>query len=91
MSVKPHVVFYTKPGCHLCEEARAEIARAGCEDLYTYEEVDILSDPELTRRYGWDIPVVLIDGTHAFKHRLTAEEFREAITRAAQPGQNHPR
>jgi hypothetical protein len=44
--------------------------------------VDILSDPELTRRYGWDIPVVLIDGTHAFKHRLTAEEFHRAITNA---------
>ena len=80
MSVKPHVVFYTKPGCHLCEEARSEIARAGCEGLYTYEEVDILSDAGLTRRYGWDIPVVLIDGMHAFKHRLTAEEFRKAIT-----------
>ena len=91
MSVKPHVVFYTKPGCHLCDEARARIADARCEDLYTYEEVDILSDAELTRRYGWDIPVVLVDGTHAFKHRLTAEEFRQAITRAAQPGQYHPR
>ncbi|MFL6254092.1 MAG: glutaredoxin family protein [Pyrinomonadaceae bacterium] len=80
MSVKPHVVFYTKPGCHLCEEARAEIARASCADLYTFEEVDILSDADLNRRYGWDIPVILIDGTHAFKHQLTAEEFRRAIT-----------
>jgi hypothetical protein len=79
MSDKPHVVFYTKPGCHLCDEARAEIVNAGCEGLYTYEEVDILSDDELKRRYGWDIPVVLIDGTHAFKHRLTAEEFHRAI------------
>lgn len=80
MSVKPHVLFYTKSGCHLCDEARDEIARAGCEGLYTYEEVDILSDAELTRRYGWDIPVILIDGMHAFKHRLTSEQFREAIT-----------
>ena len=80
MSVKPHVVFYTKPGCHLCDEARAEIGKSGCAGLYTYEEVDILSDAELMRRYGWDIPVVLIDGTHAFRHRLTAEEFRRAIT-----------
>ena len=74
MSVKPHVVFYTN---------------SGCEWLYTYEEVDILSDAELTGRYGWDIPVVLIDGTHAFKHRLTAAEFRRAIEQAA--SQYHPR
>jgi len=78
MADKPHVVFYTKPGCHLCEEARAEIRNSGCEGLYTYEEVDILSDAELTRRYGWDIPVVTIDGTHAFKHRLTAADFHAA-------------
>ncbi len=82
MSVKPHVVFYTKPGCHLCDEARREIELAGCAGLYTFEEVDIDADAELRQRYGWDIPVVLIDGTHAFKHRLTAEEFRRAILRA---------
>ena len=83
MSHQPHVVLYTKPGCHLCDEARAELARSGCDGLYTYEEVDILSDPELKRRYGFDIPVILIDGTHAFRHRLTAREFREAIARAS--------
>lgn len=82
MPAAPHVIFYTKPGCHLCEEARREIARAACSDLYTYEEVDINSDPELLRRYGLDIPVVLIDGTHAFKHQLNAEDFRRAIMRA---------
>lgn len=86
MSVKPHVVFYTKPGCHLCDEARREIERADCPDLFTYEELDISSDPELLRRYGWDIPVVLVDGTHAFKHRLTAEDFRRAILRARDAG-----
>jgi glutaredoxin len=78
----PHVRLYTKPGCHLCEEAKREIEAAGIDGRFTYEEVDILSDDELTGRYGWDIPVVLIDGTHAFKHRLTAAEFRRAIEQA---------
>jgi glutaredoxin len=94
MSDAPQVIFYTKPGCRLCEEARREIARAACRDLYTYEEVDINSDPELLRRYGWDIPVVLVDGAHAFKHTLTAEEFRRAILRARDAdntGQYRPR
>jgi glutaredoxin len=84
MPAKPHVIFYTKPGCHLCDEARREIALAGCAGLFTYEEVDINSDPELLRRYGWDIPVVLIGSTHAFKHRLTAEDFRRALLRAGE-------
>ena len=82
----PHVIFYTKPGCHLCDEARREIDAAGCAGRFTYEEVDILSDDELQRRYGWDIPVVLIDGTHAFKHRLAAADFRRAIERAERNG-----
>ncbi len=80
----PHVRLYTKPGCHLCDEARREMEAAGCSGRFTYEEIDILSDDELQRRYGRDIPVVLIDGTHAFKHRLTAAEFRRAIERAAE-------
>ena len=85
MSTRPHVILYTKPGCHLCDEARREMARAGCPDLFTYEEVDITSDPELRRRYGWDIPVVTINGAHAFKHRLTRDAFREEIRRALNP------
>ncbi|MDQ3743867.1 MAG: glutaredoxin family protein [Acidobacteriota bacterium] len=79
MADRPHVTFYTKPGCHLCDEAKREIARAGCAGQFTFEEVNILSDPELQRRYGTEIPVVLIDGTHAFRHRLTAEDFCRAI------------
>jgi glutaredoxin len=80
MDAKPHVIFYTKPGCHLCEEARREIDRAGCADAYTFAEVNIETDPALRARYGWDIPVVRIDGTDTFKHRLTAEEFRRAVS-----------
>lgn len=82
MNRKPHVTFYTKPGCHLCEDAKREIERAGGRDAYTFEEINILSDPELQRRYATEIPVVLIDGTHAFKYALTAEDFRRALRKA---------
>lgn len=82
MADRPHVIFYTKPGCHLCEDARREIERADCAGHFTFEEVNILSDPELQRRYATEIPVVLINGTHAFKYRLTAEDFRRAIRKA---------
>lgn len=78
---KALVTLYTKPGCHLCEEAKAEIARAGCAGLYTLVEVNIEDDPDLARRYGWDIPVVLINDTMAFKHRLTAAEFARQLRR----------
>ncbi|HEX5708252.1 MAG TPA: glutaredoxin family protein [Pyrinomonadaceae bacterium] len=79
MKTKAHVTIYTRPGCHLCDEAKREIERADCADSYTLEEVNIDDDPDLKRRYGWDIPVVIIDGTHAFKHRLTAAEFARQL------------
>lgn len=83
MGSKIRVTLYTRPGCHLCEEARREILRAGRRDDYTLEEVDIDSDPELKARYGFDIPVVRVGDTVAFKHRLTAEEFRKQLTAAS--------
>ena len=76
---KAHVRFYTKPGCHLCEEAKQEILRAGGGQAYTLEEVNIEPDPTLRARYGTEIPVVVINGIVAFKHRLTAADFRRAL------------
>ncbi len=79
---RARVVIYTRPGCHLCDVAKAQIAHAGCDDLFDLEEVNIDPDPDLVRRYGYDIPVVTIDGAQTFKHRLTAEDFRLELLRA---------
>lgn len=76
------VVIYSKPGCHLCEVAKAAIQAAGCEGQYTLAEINIESDPDLLRRYRYDIPVITLDGVEAFRHRLSAEEFREALRAA---------
>ena len=79
---KAQVTLYTRPGCHLCDEAKQAILAADCRGSYTLQEVNIDLDPELSRRYGWDIPVVLINGIETFKHRLTASEFEREIRRA---------
>lgn len=76
------VVIYSKPDCHLCEEAKEVIKAAGCGTRFTLEEVNIESDPELKRRYRYDIPVITIGGVEAFRHRVSAEEFRRAIEAA---------
>ena len=81
MPDKVKVIIYSKPNCHLCEEAKAVMREAGCSDLFTIEEVNIETDPELLARYRYDIPVIIIDGTEAFRHRLTAEEFKLRILR----------
>lgn len=76
---KPHVIIYSRPGCHLCDEAKAAIMTAGCSDQFTLEEINIESDEELLRKYKYDIPVIMIDGLESFKHRVSPDEFRTRI------------
>ena len=85
-SRKAQVTLYTRPGCHLCEEAKRAILAAGCAAQYSLQEINIDLDPALTRRYGWDIPVLLINGVETFKHRLTPSEFKREIRRAVDAG-----
>ena len=78
MSV-PHVIIYSRPGCHLCDEAKAAIVSAGCGDQFVLEEINIESDDALLNKYKYDIPVITIDGAETFIHRVTREDFRHAI------------
>jgi hypothetical protein len=59
---------------------KAQMSAARCDELYTLEEVDIEKDAELFTRYRYEIPVLCINGAEAFRHRLTAEEFRVHVT-----------
>ena len=71
-----HIIIYSRPGCHLCEEAKAVIQGAGCSDRFTLEEINIESDEGLLRKYKYDIPVILIDGVEAFRHRVDVNQFK---------------
>jgi glutaredoxin len=79
---KAHVIIYSRPGCHLCEEAKQAIESAQCANEYTLEEINIESEAALLVRYRFDIPVITIDGQEAFRHRLTADEFRRRLAEA---------
>jgi glutaredoxin len=76
---KHQVIWYTRPGCHLCDEAKLAMQAADCDNEYTLQEINIESDRELLRCYQYDIPVITLDGVEAFRHRLTSEEFRERL------------
>jgi hypothetical protein len=62
---------------------KTELTRAGCSDLYSVEEINIESDPELLAQYRYEIPVLCINGVEAFRHRLRADEFKARITATA--------
>ena len=75
------VTIYTRPGCHLCDEAKAAIEASGCAGEYSLVEVNIDQDPELRDRYGYDIPVIFINGVKVFKHRVDPAEFKRKLKR----------
>ena len=79
---KARVVIYSRPGCHLCDEAKLAIAAAQCPDEYTLAEIDIESDPELLRRHRYDIPVITINGEEAFLPPAQRRSISRATTKA---------
>jgi glutaredoxin len=78
-SSKHQVILYTRPGCHLCDDAKEVMQAAGCDKEYTLQEINIESDRDLLRRYQFNIPVITIDGVEAFRPRLTSQAFRERL------------
>jgi len=77
------VVIYSRPGCHLCEEAKAAIMSAGGSDEFDLREVNIDEEPGALERYQYDIPVVFINGIKVFKHKVDEKEFKRKLRRLA--------
>jgi glutaredoxin len=76
------VTFYTRPGCHLCEEAKAAIAPLLSEFGATLREVNVDEDAVLRDRYAWDIPVIFIGARKAAKHRVDPTQLRRQLSQA---------
>ena len=76
------VTLYSRPGCHLCEEAKAAIAPLLREFGAALHEVNIDQDASLKERYGWDIPVIFIGAHKAAKHRVDLAQFRRQLEEA---------
>jgi glutaredoxin len=73
------VTFYTRPGCHLCDEARVVVAKV-CEELgESFAEVDIESDGDLEDRYGEEVPVTFVDGRQHDFWRVDEARLRAAL------------
>ncbi|MBS2939664.1 glutaredoxin family protein [Nocardioides sp. J2M5] len=73
------VTLYTRPGCHLCDDARVVVERV-CADLgEDYDEVDITTDPDLEDRFGEEIPVTFVDGRQHDFWRVDEARLRTAL------------
>jgi glutaredoxin len=81
------VTLYSRPGCHLCEAAKAAIDPLLAEFGATLHEVNIDGDAVLTERYGWDIPVLFVGTRKAAKHRINVRQLRRQLKEAKEKAQ----
>jgi glutaredoxin len=67
--------MYSRPGCHLCDEARAVLVRIG----EPFDEIDIESDDELLKRYLERIPVIALDGEELYDFFVDEQDLRRRV------------
>ncbi len=79
----PTVTLYGRPGCHLCDNARAALLRLQGELAFTLQEVDIESDDRLHRAYLERIPVVALDGEELSDFFVDEADLRRRLSRRA--------
>ena len=98
MSAATTLTLYVGRDCHLCEIARAELARLRAELGFEVDEIDITGVPELEQRYREWLPVIELDGRAAFRlprrgGRLRGGRLADRVLgslRAQWPAMLHP-
>jgi glutaredoxin len=73
------VTLYGRAGCHLCDYARAALARVQAAAPFQLVEVDIETDDELHKRYLERIPVIALDGQEIFDYFVDEEALARRI------------
>ncbi|GAC1632364.1 MAG: hypothetical protein NVS4B7_19990 [Ktedonobacteraceae bacterium] len=78
-SSAPQVTFYTKAGCHLCDEARDMLDDIAGEATYELSEIDIRSNAAIFEQYRYRIPVIVINNVILLEGRIEFRELAEAL------------
>ena len=78
------VVLYGRPGCHLCDEARAVLERIRAELPFALVERDIERDDALFKAYLERIPVIALDGKELFDFFVDEAELRRRLAYTGQ-------
>jgi glutaredoxin len=75
------ITLYAKPGCHLCDDARAVVERVRAQRAFELLEVDVSLDPTMHREYGERIPVLAVDGVELFEFHVEEARLLEQLDR----------
>ena len=79
------IEIYSRPGCHLCDEAKEVIDRVGRRVPFNVSVINIDNDPALEKLYGEQIPVVFINGNKAFKYHVDEAELEKKAKKLWRP------
>jgi len=71
--------MYSRPGCHLCDDARAVLDRIGAP----FVEIDITTDDALHAAYLERIPVIALDGAELFDYFVDEAALRGHLGRVS--------
>ena len=83
---KPIIIeIFSKPDCHLCDEAKQEITKMKKRFLLDVREINITESPDVYEIYKLEIPVILINGRKAFKYRVEADQLLKRLLSEARP------
>jgi hypothetical protein len=82
--------LFTRPGCHLCTEAAANLRRLRRRHPHALELVDITSDPVLEQEYGQRIPVLALAGRE-YDAPLPTAVLERALREAQSSATQYPR
>ncbi|MFC8615929.1 glutaredoxin family protein [Micromonospora purpureochromogenes] len=80
MSSDARLTLITRPGCHLCEEAKAALDRVVAVTGDKWVEKDVSGDVEAERDYGDRLPVVLLDGKEHGYWRVEEDRLLRDLT-----------
>ncbi|HZO74796.1 MAG TPA: glutaredoxin family protein [Ktedonobacteraceae bacterium] len=75
----PQVKFYTKAGCHLCEDARDMLDDIAAQTPFDLTEIDIRSDLAIFELYRYRIPVIIVDETIVIEGRIEYGDLAKAF------------
>lgn len=76
------VTLYTRTGCHLCDEAKMQMAPLLHRFGARLREVDIDRDPQLRAQYDLDVPVIFLADRKVAKHRVDLGQFERQLARS---------
>lgn len=73
------LTLYSRPGCHLCEEMKAQLTRVAVRHRFTVREINIDTDPGLREKFNEEVPVLFLGEKKIAKYFLDLAQLERQL------------